>query len=85
MTTIRVEKGVRDRLAAQAQAHHRSLGAELSAMLDEFEWKAIEADYLRLANNPKTFDAYMVEAEAWSEVDLNDLATTAADEYPEYN
>jgi hypothetical protein len=35
MTTIRVEAEVRDRLAALAATHSRSLGAELRAMLDE--------------------------------------------------
>jgi hypothetical protein len=35
MTTIRVEAEVRDRLAALAATHGRSLGAELRAMLDE--------------------------------------------------
>jgi Arc-like DNA binding domain len=37
MTTIRVEAEVRDRLAARAEAHGRSLGAELRAMLDEMK------------------------------------------------
>lgn len=49
MTTIRVEAEIRDRLAARAQAHGRSLGAELGAMLDEMMWQGIEAGYRRLA------------------------------------
>jgi plasmid stability protein len=50
MTTIRVEAEVRDRLAARAQAHGRSLGAELSAMLDDLMWRGVEDGYRRLAN-----------------------------------
>ena len=50
MTTIRVEAEVRDRLAARAVAHGRSLGAELRAVLDEMMWQGIEAGYRRLAD-----------------------------------
>ena len=85
MTTIRVEASVRDRLAALAQAHGRSLGAELAAILDDLEWEAIEAGYRRLAANPDDLAAYLAEAEAFSRLDLQDLADTAAEEYPEYN
>src|SRR5436305_14712793 len=49
ITTIRVDRGVRDRLAARAANHGRSLGAELEAILEELEWQAIEAGYQRLA------------------------------------
>lgn len=85
MTTIRVETDVRDRLAARAEAHGRSLGAELSAMLDELMWQGIEAGYRRLAANHDEFDEYQAEVAAWTSADLGDLAATAADEYPEYN
>ena len=85
MTTIRVEASVRDRLAALAEAHGRSLGAELGAILDDLEWEAIEAGYRRLAARPADVAAYLAEAEAFSRVDLEDLADTAAEEYPEYN
>ena len=85
MTTIRVEASVRDRLAALAEAHGRSLGAELAAILDDLEWEAIEAGYRRLAGNPGELAAYLAEAEAFSRIDLHDLADTAAEEYPEYN
>ena len=85
MTTIRVEASVRDRLAALAEAHGRSLGAELAAILDDLEWEAIEAGYRRLAARPADLAAYLAEAEAFSRIDLHDLADTAAEEYPEYN
>jgi plasmid stability protein len=85
MTTIRVEAEVRDRLAAQAAAHGRSLGAELRAMLDEMAWQSIEAGYRRLAENPEEWAAYQAEAVEWTSAGLSDLAATAADEYPEYN
>jgi hypothetical protein len=85
MTTIRVEVEVRDRLAAQARSHGRSLGAELSAMLDEMTWQGIEAGYRRLAANEDEYSAYRAETAEWTSADLDRLATTAADEYPEYN
>jgi plasmid stability protein len=85
MTTIRVENEVRDRLAAQAAAHGRSLGAELRAMLDEMMWQGIEAGYRRLAASQEEMAAYQAEAAEWTSADTGELAGTAADEYPEYN
>ena len=37
------------------------------------------------AANPDDLAAYLTEAEAFSRLDLQDLADTAAEEYPEYN
>ena len=85
MTTIRVEADIRDRLAAQAAAHGRSLGAELRAMLDEMMWQDIEAGYRRLAAQQEGMAAYQAEAAEWTSAGLGDLAATAAEEYPEYN
>jgi plasmid stability protein len=85
MTTIRVEAGVRDRLAARAAAHGRSLGAELEAMLDEMMWQGVEAGYRRLAASQAEMKAYQAETAEWIAADTGDLAATAADEYPEYN
>jgi plasmid stability protein len=85
MTTIRVETEVRDRLAARASTHGRSLGAELEAMLDEMMWQGIEAGYRRLATHREEMAAYQAEAAEWISADMGDLAATAADEYPEYN
>jgi plasmid stability protein len=85
MTTIRVEADVRDRLAARAAAHGRSLGGELGAMLDEMMWQGIEAGYRRLAASQAETKAYQAEAAEWISADTDDLAATAAEEYPEYN
>ena len=85
MTTIRVEAEVRDRLAARAQAHGRSLGAELSAMLDDLMWQGIEDGYRRLAANEAESAGYRAETTDWIGADLGGLAATAAEEYPEYN
>ena len=85
MTTIRVEADVRDRLAARARVHGRSLGAELSAMLDEIMWQGIEAGYRRLTANEGELAAYRSEAADWASAGLGSLAATAAEEYPEYN
>ena len=85
MTTIRVEAEIRDRLAARASEHGRSLGAELKAMLDEMMWQGIEAGYRRLAADQKEMAAYEAEAAEWTSADIGDLAVSAAEEYPEYN
>lgn len=78
MTTIRVEAEVRDRLAAGAQAHGRSLGAELRAMLDEMMWPGIEAGYRRPATQPEETAAYRAEVAEWTSAGLGELAATAA-------
>jgi plasmid stability protein len=85
MTTIRVEAEVRDQLAVRAEAHGRSLGAELRAMLDEMMWQGIEAGYRRLATHREEMTAYQAEAAEWTSAGLGDLAAAAAAEYPEYN
>jgi hypothetical protein len=85
MTTIRVEQSVRDDLAALAEEHGRSLGEELRAILDDLEWREIEAGYRRLAAQPEALAAYLAEAEEFSRLDLGELAATAAEEFPEYN
>jgi plasmid stability protein len=85
MTTIRVETDVRDQLAARAQAHGRSLGAELGAMLEELMWQGVEAGYRRLAAQRDEMAQYQAEVAEWTSVEIGDLAGTAAEEYPEYN
>jgi plasmid stability protein len=85
MTTIRVEAEVRDEIAARAELHGRSLGAELRAMLDEMMWQGIEAGYRRLATRREELTAYQAEAAEWTSAGLGDLAAGAAQEYPEYN
>lgn len=76
---------MRDRLAARARAHGRSLGAELSAMLDDLMWQGIEDGYRRLAANEAEFAAYRDETAGWTGADLGSLAATPAEEYSEYN
>ncbi len=85
VTTIRVDKAVRDRLAALADAHGRSLGDELASILDDLEWEAIEAGYRHLSGRTGELADYLREAEAIGGTDLEELAATAGDEYPEYN
>ena len=85
ITTIRVDTEVRDRLAARARAHDRSLGAELSAMLDELMWQGVEHGYQRLSADQAELASYRAETAEWTGADLGGLASSAADEYPEYN
>jgi plasmid stability protein len=85
ITTIRVEKVVRDRLAARAAIHGRSLGAEVESMLREADWQEIEAAYQRLAREPAALAHYRAESEWLAAIDLDELASAAVEEYPEYN
>jgi plasmid stability protein len=85
ITTIRVEQAVRNRLAARAARHGRSLGAELDALLGELDWQAIEVAYQRLAEQPAALASYQEEAESLTSADMDELASSAAVEYPEYN
>jgi plasmid stability protein len=87
MTTIRLETETRNRLAARATAHGRSLGAELNVLLDEAMWQGIEAGYRRLAADSDSDEmaSYRAEVAEWTAMDADDLAATATDEYPEYN
>jgi hypothetical protein len=54
-------------------------------MLDHLMWQGIEDGYRRLAADQPEFTAYRDEAAQWTGADLGGLATTAAEEYPEYN
>jgi hypothetical protein len=75
----------RDRLAARVQGHGRSLGGELSAMLDDLMWQGIEDGYRRLAADEAEFAAYRRETAEWIGADLGGLASTAAEDYPLHN
>lgn len=85
MTTIRVDRKVRDRLSELAGAHERSLGAELAALLDDLAWREIAEGYRALAADDAALARYQAEADTWASSDLDDLAAGAAEEYPEYN
>jgi hypothetical protein len=54
-------------------------------MLDELIWQGIEDGYRRLAADEAEFAAYRSETAQWTGADLGGLASTAAEEYPEYN
>lgn len=84
-TTIRVDRQIRDRLAALAEAHGRSLGDELAAMLDDLAWQDIEAGYRRLAADDVALGRDRADADRWLSLDLESLVTGAPEEYPEYN
>ena len=84
MTTIRVGRVTRDRLAALAAAHGRTIGAELETLLDDVAWRGIEAAYLQLSDEDE-LQRYRAEAETWAAAGLDELVSSATDEYPEYN
>lgn len=54
-------------------------------MLDELMWQGIEDGYRRLAAYEAEFAVYRSEMVEWVGADLGGLASTAAEEYPEYN
>jgi hypothetical protein len=67
-TTIAVEVGVRDRLAAQAAQHGHTLGEEVEALLHEREVREILAVGARLAADPRNAElvvASVVPAAPW--------------------
>lgn len=84
MTTIRVGRVTRDRLAALAAAHDWSIGAELESLLDDLAWRGIEAGYVQLSDDDDRA-RYRAEAETWAAAGLDELAASATAEYPEYN
>ena len=57
----------------------------LNTMLDELMWQGIEDGYRRLAAHKAESAAYRSETAEWIGADLGGLASTAAEEYPEYN
>ena len=54
-------------------------------MLDALMWHGIEDGYRRLAADEAEFAAYRRESAEWIGADVGGLASTAAEEYPEYN
>ena len=54
-------------------------------MLDEMMWQGVEAGYRNLATRTEEMAAYRAEALEWTSAGLGELASTAAEEYPEYN
>lgn len=85
-TTIRVDVQVHDRLAVLAEAHHRSLGDEIAALVSDAEerawWDEVHAGYARLRSEPQAWADYLAEAGEWDATAADGLAD--ADEYPEY-
>lgn len=89
ITTIKVDSGVRDRLAALAGARGQTMGAFLGDVAErlaqEQRVEEIRVAYTRLAQeDPVGWRAYLAELTAWdSGADAADNA--AAEEWPEYN
>jgi hypothetical protein len=54
-------------------------------MLDEVMWQGVEHGYQRLSADRADFASYRAETAEWAGADLGRLATSAAEEYPEYN
>jgi hypothetical protein len=86
VTTIKVERDVRDRLARVARARGVSLGALLDAesrrLEIEEQWAAIESAYACLQHeDPAGWTDYLHELHA---VCIGESDSTAAEEWPEY-
>jgi hypothetical protein len=54
-------------------------------MPDQTLWQAVGAGYRRLAADHEEMRGYLSEVDEWTSADLDGLAVTAADDYPEYN
>jgi predicted transcriptional regulator len=88
MTTMKVPVEVRDRLMALARGHDRTLGAELTALVEEAEerewWRNAKQAAARLRADREQWDDYLREADAWEAGAADGLGEAAA-EWPEYN
>jgi hypothetical protein len=88
MTTIKVDRTVRDRLACVARARGTTLGALLDAesrrLETEQRWAEIESAYQRVQrDDPEGWQEYLGELAEWETGTEPD--TTAAEEWPEHN
>jgi hypothetical protein len=89
ITTIKVERAVRDRLADVARARGVSMGALLDAASRRLEadqhWTDVEASYARLrTDDPAGWAEYLSELDSW-DAGTTCLDPGAADEWPEFN
>jgi hypothetical protein len=88
-TTMKLDTGIRDALAAVAKEDFGgvTLGDALAALLKEHRHvvmaRQVEEGYARLQRDPEEWADYMAEL---SSLDgLHEVDTTAAEEWPEYN
>lgn len=89
VTTIKVDRAVRDRLAAVARARGTTMGALLDAESRRLEaeqrWADIESSYARLRqDDPAGWEEYLHELDAW-DTGTAEVDAAAAAEWPEYN
>lgn len=87
LATIKVDKGVRDRLADVARSRHTTIRALLADLADrvtrEQRWADIDAAYARLQDDPDEWASYKAELQSW-DAGTTDADDVAADEWPEY-
>lgn len=88
MTSIKVDRAVRDRLAGVALARGVTMGALLDGASRQLEkdlhWTEIEAAYTRLQHDdPASWLGYLGELARW-DADV-DTDPAAAQEWPEFN
>lgn len=89
MTTIKVDRAVRDRLADVARARGTTMGALLEAesrrLAGEQRWTEIEAAYARMQReDPAGWQEYLAELAEWDAAG-GESDAAAAQEWPEYN
>ena len=89
MTTIKVERAVRDRFAEVARARGTTMGSLLEAESRRLEaeqrWADIESSYQQMrVDDPAGWEDYLRELDTW---DAGTAGTddAAAAEWPEYN
>lgn len=89
ITTIKVERAVRDRLADIARARGVTMGALLDAESRRLEvdqhWSDVDASYERLrTDDPAAWAEYLSELDSWDSGTAGP-DSGAAGEWPEYN
>ncbi|NED96045.1 enoyl-CoA hydratase/isomerase family protein [Phytoactinopolyspora alkaliphila] len=87
LTTIKVEKGVRDQLAEVARSRHTSMRALLAEFAEQAardqRWAEIDAAYTRLQDDPEQWADYLAELDSWDK-GTGEADELAAEEWPEY-
>jgi len=82
-TSIRMDTGTRDRLAAVAGNLGVSQDVALNRLIDDYEMAGVHSAYARLQQDPEAWGTYRAELAEWDAVAADGM-NAADDEYPEY-
>lgn len=85
-TMIRVDQRTRDLLSALAEQDHRTLGEQVTHLVErETMAREFAAGYRKLMAAPEAWADYMHERDEWLDAPLAAPPRSAGEEYPEFN